>query len=102
MIQDKYFEELRKFKIEFSNYIRSEREELQRFLERGIEYMRRACELKLCNTPAVLDDMIKTLFEFDRDLASLNLLLTRLDISIMRDEREIKWKERSSEVEKSI
>jgi hypothetical protein len=85
MIQDRYFEELQKFRMELINYTHNVREQLQRYLDRTIEHLMSAKNLELDRTSSLLDDIVMELFELDRDLSFLVLLLMKLEIDINRD-----------------
>jgi hypothetical protein len=85
MIQDKYFDELQKFRMELINYIRNVREQLQRYLDMAIKHLMSANNLELDRTTATMDNIVMELFELDRDLSFLILLLMELEIDISRD-----------------
>jgi hypothetical protein len=85
MIHDKYFDELQKFRMEFINYIRNVREQLQHYLDMAIKHLMSANNMEFDRTATAMDNIVMELFELDRDLSFLILLLMELEIDISRD-----------------
>ena len=85
MTQNEIIEDITKFKMELHDYIRITREQLQRYINKTLEYEIRTHRFEMDRTASVLDDIVMTLFDIDKDLSFLNILLTNLEMWMSRD-----------------